>query len=1044
MQLRPLRCALLLGLAAWSARAGPGLPLPFPGCGCDPRFPFPPKAALARSPGPADAPATAAATDPDPGHYLGTKRILVLRADFSDRSGESVSAAAAQAMMDQEVKPFFERASYGQTTFVTTVSSRVYRLPRTAQAYATGTGENDVRGTLFPELHADALAAAQADYVAANFDRIVVATPSIGPEAIAGSKFNWGGVADISGRRVQINGAFSFAIVAHELGHTYGGVHSSLWRVAGNDPVAAAGTLDIYGDRYDLMGGGSTAEHDFGPFQKWLMGWLPETALRTVTSTGTYRVHRFDDAGALRAGTLALRVPRDGFRSYWISYRAGIPGNSNLDAGAYVHWCVNDTNNPALLDLAAPHTDGTAVALEPGTVLDDPTGGVRLRIVGRGGTAPQQYLDVEVTLTRPLRTELAGWGGLQSYGLLGVAAAVPDVVAVAAGDFHSLALRRDGTLWTGSWTFIRGEDRIPAGLNDVVAIAAGQYLSGAVRRDGSVVIWGDTAFGLASPPAGLGGVRALDFGSRHALALREDGTVVAWGTGSNLGEQNVPAGLSGVVAISAGGNRSLALRRDGTVVAWGNGAAQVPAGLSSVVAVSCHNNVGFAVRADGTVAAWGSNISGQLDVPAGLSGVKAIFAGSSAAAAVRADGSVVSWGNRTTLLNSVPPYRDLRLLAPAGLPPARAVSLGIFHTLAVVGGVAAPVAAAGTQDSGRFTAAWSAVAGSVRYRVDVSAEPTFASFISGYAGRDAGTATTLEIAGLAPASAYYFRVRSEDASGDTAVSNVAVIAATPPPPPPPPVAPPPAPGRLVNLSVRSFAGTGDRTLIAGFVLGGAGSKNVIVRGIGPQLAAFGVGGALADPRLELFAGSALLGSNDNWTGEDGRGLGAFALPAGSRDSVLRAGLGAGAYTAQVKSAITATGNALIEIYDAAPTAANPTLANLSARTQLDAGQTLIGGFAIGGATARTVLVRAVGPGLAALLDGAHPDPKLTLFRGTERLQENDNWTENDGRALGAFPLTAGSRDAVLRATLSPGAYSVHVEGIGSASGIVLLEVYDAP
>jgi hypothetical protein len=289
-------------------------------------------------------------------------------------------------------------------------------------------------------------------------------------------------------------------------------------------------------------------------------------------------------------------------------------------------------------------------------------------------------------------------------------------------------------------------------------------------------------------------------------------------------------------------------------------------------------------------------------------------------------------------------------------------------------------------------------------------------------------------------------VRNENIEGDAAFSNVAVVAAPPPvvepPPPPPPPAPLP-PGRLVNLSVRSLAGTGDRTLIAGFALSGSGTKNVFVRGIGPQLAAFGVGGFLFDPRLELYQGAGLVGNNDNWTRDDGRSLGAFALPAGSRDAVLLAGLAPGVYTAQVKGLADSTGQALVEIYEAqAPTTLG--LTNLSARTLLDAGQVLIGGFAIGGATSKTVLIRAVGPGLAGLVAGAHPDPKLTLYRGGERWQENDNWTETDGRTLGAFPLGVGSRDATLRATLTPGSYSVHVEGVGNAAGIVLLELYDVP
>ena len=72
-------------------------------------------------------------------------------------------------------------------------------------------------------------------------------------------------------------------------------------------------------------------------------------------------------------------------------------------------------------------------------------------------------------------------------------------------------------------------------------------------------------------------------------------------------------------------------------------------------------------------------------------------------------------------------------------------------------------------------------------------------------------------------------------------------------------------GRLSNLSVRTSAGTGDQALILGFVIRGSGSKQILVRGIGPGLAQFGVDGTLTDPILTLFdSKSSQIGTNDNW------------------------------------------------------------------------------------------------------------------------------------------------------------------------------------
>jgi hypothetical protein len=135
-----------------------------------------------------------------------------------------------------------------------------------------------------------------------------------------------------------------------------------------------------------------------------------------------------------------------------------------------------------------------------------------------------------------------------------------NVIAIAAGDIHSLALKSDGTVvgW-GSNGF--GQLNIPAGLNNVTAIAAGYGHSLALKSDGTVVAWGDNVYLQSSVPAGLNNVIAIAAGDVHSLALKSDGTVVAWGCGYlyNAGQCTIPVGLSGVTAIAATGYHNLAL-----------------------------------------------------------------------------------------------------------------------------------------------------------------------------------------------------------------------------------------------------------------------------------------------------------------------------------------------------------------------------------------------------------------------------------------------------------------------------------------------------
>lgn len=127
-----------------------------------------------------------------------------------------------------------------------------------------------------------------------------------------------------------------------------------------------------------------------------------------------------------------------------------------------------------------------------------------------------------------------------------------------------------------------------------------------------------------------------------------------------------------------------------------------------------------------------------------------------------------------------------------------------------------------------------------------------------------------------------------------------------------------APGtRFVNLAVRGFVGSGDQTLIGGLVVTGAEPVKVLITAKGPSLTAFGVTGALANPRLSLFdsRGQEVAANDDVGTLAAGSELaGLLGAPRNSLESALVVVLPPGNYTAQV-SAATGTGIALLEVYD---------------------------------------------------------------------------------------------------------------------------------
>jgi len=273
------------------------------------------------------------------------------------------------------------------------------------------------------------------------------------------------------------------------------------------------------------------------------------------------------------------------------------------------------------------------------------------------------------------------------------------------------------------------------------------------------------------------------------------------------------------------------------------------------------------------------------------------------------------------------------------------------------------------------------------------------------------------------------------------------------------------PGRLVNISCRATVGTGANILIAGFAVGGAGTsgkESLLIRASGPALTQFGVTGTLPDPQLELFSGSTMLLNNDGWGGSapiavTAALVGAFPWSnSSSHDAALLDSLSGGPYTAQVSGESGDTGVALAEVYDATLpgtyTAASPRIVNISARVQVGTGgNILIAGFAIGGTTSKTVLIRASGPALDQFgVAGTLPDPELQLYSGSTVLESNSGWGGNAqisaaAASVGAFAWSSGtSVDSAILVTLPPGPYTAQVSGASGDTGVALVEVYEVP
>jgi sugar lactone lactonase YvrE len=268
--------------------------------------------------------------------------------------------------------------------------------------------------------------------------------------------------------------------------------------------------------------------------------------------------------------------------------------------------------------------------------------------------------------------------------------------------------------------------------------------------------------------------------------------------------------------------------------------------------------------------------------------------------------------------------------------------------------------------------------------------------------------------------------------------------------------------QLINVSSRALVGTGESIAIAGFVIDGpaGATKEVLIRGVGPALASFGVTGVLARPTISVVdSNNNVVASNTGWgTNANASDIaavsaqvGAFALAAGSADSALLANLAPGAYSVELTGVGSTTGVGLAEVYDA-DTSEPAALANISTRSQVGTGgNILIAGFVVQGTAPAEVLIRGVGPALGGFgVGGFLAQPELTVFDSSNTaIASNTGWGTAPNPAeiasvaslVGAFAFVQGSADCALLLTLQPGSYSAEVAGINGTTGVGMVEVY---